>query len=351
VFFQHYQWSASMTTNDSDSPQNLNCKLAIKSILPIFRCVTSLERNVEMCKIFTRPDKCRVVIQFFCKHGIKRTHNMRFQESQPLKIILENSTCTNTLVIQPRLLAEAILLLTSSQEEVTFAVTPMNFCLKSLYEESVDLTSSVYSEMFFGPEEFEFFQVGFDTEITFCFKELKPPNVIMGVPVVLSVNDMLLEANFILATLADHSSGASSPQSPCLSQVQERSDPTGSSAKAGEGRASQVPESISRTARKRLFPKDYVTKRASANRDNICEVPGSIVSTEEGPGCSQFRKFSSMFFGAVSSKQQESFNHPLDCLAVASDSEEDSSSIPVRSPCSPQQPLGGGHSQVPIVLD
>lgn len=36
-----------------------------------------------------------------------------------------------------RLLAEAIALLTSNQEEVTFSVTPGNFCLKSSSEESL----------------------------------------------------------------------------------------------------------------------------------------------------------------------------------------------------------------------
>lgn len=40
-------------------------------------------------------------------------------------------------IIFCRLLAEAIVLFTPSQEEVTLAVTPMNFCLKSPHEESM----------------------------------------------------------------------------------------------------------------------------------------------------------------------------------------------------------------------
>ncbi|XP_051017513.1 cell cycle checkpoint control protein RAD9B [Acomys russatus] len=344
VFFQHYQWSPSATTIDSGIPLNLNCRLAIKSILPIFRCLNYLERSVERCKIVSKSDQGKVVIQFFCRHGIKRTHNVYFQDSQPLKILFEKSLCANILMIKPRLLAEAVSLLTSGQEEVTFSATPGSLCLKSSSGESLDLTSSVYSEMSFGPEEFDFFQVGFDTEITFCFKELKgiltfsevmhAPIAIYfdfpGKPVVLSIEDMLLEANFTLATLADYPSRLSSPQSLCLSQTR-RSDSTQSDAQVGKSQASQAPESISRAAPKRLFPKDppdsnsaAETKRACISQDDISEVPETIVSDmEEGPGPSPLRKFSCLFFGAVSSEQQEHVGHPLDSLAMASDSEED----------------------------
>ncbi|XP_037367081.1 cell cycle checkpoint control protein RAD9B isoform X3 [Talpa occidentalis] len=247
------------------------------SILPIFRYLNSLERNVEKCKIFTRSDTCKVVIQFFCRHGIKRTHNVCFEESQPLQVIFEKNMCTNTLMIQPRVLAEAIVLFTSSQEEITLAVTPLNVCLKSSNEESMDLTNSVYSEMLVGPDEFDIFQIGIDTEITFCFKELKgmltfseathaPISIhfdVPGKPMALSIDDMLLEANFILATLADEPSRASSPQSLCLSQKRKRADLLRSDSKTGENVTSKaLLESISRkTTPTRLDPTDPAETR------------------------------------------------------------------------------------------
>ncbi|XP_062943801.1 cell cycle checkpoint control protein RAD9B [Cynocephalus volans] len=345
VFFQHYQWSTSVKMNDNDTTLNfLNCKLGMKSILPIFRCLNSLERNVEKCKIFTTSDKCKIVIQFFCRHGIKRTHNVFFQESQPLQVIFEKNMCANTLVIQPRLLAEAIAHFTSSQEEVTLAVTPLNFCLKSSNEESMDLTNSVHSEMCFGTDEFEFFQIGVDTEITFCFKELKgmlsfseathtPISIYFdfpGKPMALSIDDMLLEANFILATLADEPSRASSPQSLCCSQKRKRSDLTLSNSEAAKNETSQALESISRkSAPRSLYPNETVTNISALEN---CGSPimkrangdiSSISNTEEMPGSSYLRKFSCMFFGAFSADQQEHFNHPFDSLATASDSEED----------------------------
>uniref|UniRef100_F6Z843 Cell cycle checkpoint control protein n=1 Tax=Macaca mulatta TaxID=9544 RepID=F6Z843_MACMU len=314
VFFQHYQWSAlvKMSENELDTTLNLKCKLGMK---------------------------------------IKRTHNICFQESQPLQVIFDKNVCTNTLMIQPRLLADAIVLFTSSQEEVTLAVTPLNFCLKSSNEESMDLSNAVYSEMFVGSDEFDFFQIGMDTEITFCFKELKgiltfseathaPISIYFdfpGKPLALSIDDMLVEANFILATLADESSRASSPQSLCLSQKRKRSDLI--KKKAGKNITGQALECISRKAApRRLYPKETLTnisalencgspamKRANGDVSEVSE--NSVSNTEEVPGSLCLRKFSCMFFGAVSSDQQEHFNHPFDSLARASDSEEDMNNV------------------------
>jgi hypothetical protein len=51
------------------------------------------------------------------------------------------------IIVTPsyRLLAEAIVLFTSNQEEVTLAVTPVHFCLKSSTEESMGKDSTCLS--------------------------------------------------------------------------------------------------------------------------------------------------------------------------------------------------------------
>lgn len=41
-----------------------------KSVLPLFRCLTSIERSVEQCQISVSSALTdRVTIQFFCRHG------------------------------------------------------------------------------------------------------------------------------------------------------------------------------------------------------------------------------------------------------------------------------------------
>lgn len=52
----------------------------LKSILPLFRCLTAIERNVEQCQIsISSPPADRVTIQFFCRHGRKHHENVTLQ--------------------------------------------------------------------------------------------------------------------------------------------------------------------------------------------------------------------------------------------------------------------------------
>ncbi|XP_044054099.1 cell cycle checkpoint control protein RAD9B isoform X2 [Siniperca chuatsi] len=153
LFFQHY----SLGSVSEQGGETVKCKLLMKSVLPLFRGLTSIERNVERCEISISTPTDRVMIQFFCRH---------------------------------------------------------------------DHMKMMYTEMSLHPDEFDYFQIGVDSDITFCLKELRgllsfaeshclPVSVHFGAagkPVCFSVEDMVLEATVVLATLIDSESrGPSQP--------------------------------------------------------------------------------------------------------------------------------------------
>ncbi|PKU31908.1 hypothetical protein llap_17790 [Limosa lapponica baueri] len=141
VFFQHYHWTAVSQPCQKEKQLSLPCKLIIKSVLPVFRCVNVLERNVEKCSIYTNINDHHITFQLLCKHG--------------------------------RLLADIMIHFPTSQEEVTLSVTPMKVCFKSYTEEDTDFSKTMLTEIRLNPEEFDYFHVGVDSEVTFCLKELR----------------------------------------------------------------------------------------------------------------------------------------------------------------------------------
>uniref|UniRef100_A0A8C9FSX0 Secreted protein n=1 Tax=Pavo cristatus TaxID=9049 RepID=A0A8C9FSX0_PAVCR len=69
VFFQHYCCTAAPRPCQKDKQLSLACKLIIKSVLPIFRCVNMLERHVEKCNIYTNAKDHHITFQLLCRNG------------------------------------------------------------------------------------------------------------------------------------------------------------------------------------------------------------------------------------------------------------------------------------------
>ncbi|KFW65167.1 Cell cycle checkpoint control protein RAD9B, partial [Pygoscelis adeliae] len=236
MFFQRYCWTAVSQPCQKEKRLSLPCKLIIKSILPVFRCVNVLERNVEKCSIYTNVNDHHITFQLLCKHGVVKTYNLTFQECDPLQAVFAKHMCPNILKVHSRLLADIMIHFPTSQEEVTLSVTPMKVCLKSYTEEDTGFSKTMLTEIQLNPDEFDYFQVGVDSEVTFCLKELRgllafseatsvPVSIhfdISGRPIAFGIEDTVLEASFILATLSDVEKETASQQPPCVSQRQER---------------------------------------------------------------------------------------------------------------------------------
>ncbi|NXT06552.1 RAD9B protein, partial [Prunella fulvescens] len=236
MFFQHYCCTAVSQPCQKEKQLSLPCKLIIKSVLPVFRCVNVLERNVEKCSISTSPSEHHITFQLLCRHGVVKTYNLTFQECDPLQAVFAKHMCPNVLKVHSRLLADVMIHFPTSQEEITLSVTPMKVCFKSYTEEDTDFSRTMLTEIQLSPEEFDYFQVGVDSEVTFCLKELRgllalseaasvPVSVHFdrcGRPIAFSIEDLLLEASFILATLCEAEKEAASPEPACCPQPWDR---------------------------------------------------------------------------------------------------------------------------------
>ncbi|KAG8011668.1 Cell cycle checkpoint control protein RAD9B, partial [Nibea albiflora] len=208
LFFQHY----SLGSGSEQGSGSINCKLLMK-------CAPNILSAFVL--------------------GITKTHNLRFQESEALQAVFASHLCPNVLKAPARLLCDMVMHFPLSQEEITLSVTPLRVSLRNYCEEGKDHMKTMYTEMSLHPDEFDFFQVGVDLDLTFCLKELRgllsfaeshslPVSVnfsAAGKPVCFSVEDVVLGASVVLATLIDSESrGPSQPAETLAPVTHERQD-------------------------------------------------------------------------------------------------------------------------------
>ncbi|XP_026766560.2 cell cycle checkpoint control protein RAD9B isoform X2 [Pangasianodon hypophthalmus] len=211
LFFQHY----TSTSDQLQDNKSAKCKISLKSVLPLFRSITTLERSVYRCEITINIFDSRVVFQFKCRNGITKTHNLGYQECEALQAVFPAHLCPNVLKAHPKLLSDIVMHFPVSQEEITLSMSPIRVILKNYFEEDNDRI--MCTEMFLHPDEFDYFHLRVDSDITFCLKELRGLLTFAeshglqvsvqfgspGNPVSFSLEDMLLEAVVVLATLVD----------------------------------------------------------------------------------------------------------------------------------------------------
>ncbi|KAM4745217.1 cell cycle checkpoint control protein RAD9B [Anableps anableps] len=315
MFFQQY----SLGSVSKQGSESIKCKLVMKSVLPLFRCLTS---SLEQCHISISTD--RVIIQFFCRHGIVKTHNIHFQESEALQAVFDSHICANVLKAPARLLADMVMHFPLFQEEITLSITPMKVTLRNYQEGGKGPMKTMYTEMSLHPNEFDYFQIGLDSDITFCLKELRgilsfaesrnlPLSVYLdaaGTPVCFSVEDMVLEATVLLATLMDSESrDHSQPAEPLSPTTPRCATPPAQPVDVVEGPGSRqhnipdelIPSSqdspiISSPKRTRLQPeimeptclsassRDWTSTTTSPTSTTVCSLLFKALSSEQEDG-------------------------------------------------------------------
>ncbi|XP_053923640.1 cell cycle checkpoint control protein RAD9A isoform X2 [Cuculus canorus] len=274
------------------------------SFLGVFRSLPSLDKTVGQCLILLRPRANRLVVQLHCKHGVTRTHNLAFQECEQLQALFDTQHYGSSLCAPARVLAEAVLHFSPAQAEVTLGTgSGDRIGLRSHVEDMAEPSKAMMTELWLGRDEFQAVAVAPGSHVTFCLKEFRAlltfaeasnlPLTIHydtpGRPVVVTLEDTVLEVHLVLATLSDLESSSQPAQTNHISHLAAPSDDDLESymialeTSANEG-GSGVPPSPTfplRTPRSALSdPED---------EDDEAAVPGTP----------PHKKFRSLFFGSV----------------------------------------------------
>ncbi|XP_064810830.1 cell cycle checkpoint control protein RAD9A isoform X2 [Oncorhynchus masou masou] len=317
------------------------CKMAIKCVQAVFRSLSSLEKTVEKCHIELDGEKSRLTFTLHCKHGLLKTHNLSFQDSESLQAVFDKESCANMLRAQPRLLVDTVLHFPPSLEEVSVSVSGERVCFRNHVDDEAEQSKAMLTELCLSSDEFDHFAVGAQTSITFCLKELRgllvfaestglPVSMYFdepGSPVVLSVTDSVLEVNFVLATLSDDSNLCNHNNN----TKRARSPPPPDDFMTDDIDSYLIAMETSELA----GPSDALAPRSPSPNHTLTTPPSVAMrrlergeeeeeedteDTERPPN----KKFRSLFFGSVCPSDSQLTNQTIKSQEVlASDSEDD----------------------------
>ncbi|XP_036991225.2 cell cycle checkpoint control protein RAD9A isoform X2 [Artibeus jamaicensis] len=189
------------------------------SFLSIFRSLVMLEKTVEKCCISINERSGHLVVQLHCKYGVRKTHNLSFQDCESLQAVFDPASCPHVLRAPAKVLGEAVLPFPLALAEVTLGIgRGRRVILRSYQDEDADSTvKAMVTEMSIGEEDFQQLQAQEGVAITFCLKEFRgllsfaePANLSLSIhfdtpgrPAIFAISDSLLDGHFVLATLLD----------------------------------------------------------------------------------------------------------------------------------------------------
>ncbi|XP_048826593.1 cell cycle checkpoint control protein RAD9A [Brienomyrus brachyistius] len=341
LFFQKY-------TPPKSSTQR--CKMVIKSVQAVFKSLSSLEKTVEKCHIELDIEKSRLTFTLHCKHGLLKTHNLSFQDSESLQAVFDKESCANALTAQPKLLVDTVLHFPPSLEEVRVSVNDERVLFRNHVEDEAEQSRAMMTELCLSAEEFDRFAVNMHTCITFCLKELRgllvfaessglPVSMYFdepGRPLVFSLtDDSVLEVNFVLATLSEegqprnHNSDMRRVSEPPITDdfmnddidyiiAMETSELAGDSDWPEPPRHAVTPP--------QLHVADGDQHESRGERADEDGRQGEEETTVEESGRPPNKKFRSLFFGSVLPTPSQTSNRTLQSQEIlASDSEDEDS--------------------------
>ncbi|KAJ3210699.1 cell cycle checkpoint control protein rad9a [Dinochytrium kinnereticum] len=169
-FFESYKVAA-------DAGEEEKCmKVLGRAVGSVFKLKGSLE-NVESVKISLQSlERDRLVVESFCRFGVKRTHCLQYESGDSAQAIYSKDDCPHKIIAAPKLLLEWIACFSNKLEEITLRFSQADVKFRSFSEFNAfpsEDQRGLETEITIDREEFDFYSVSSETELSFSFKDFK----------------------------------------------------------------------------------------------------------------------------------------------------------------------------------
>ncbi|CAL7947165.1 unnamed protein product [Xylocopa violacea] len=209
-YFSYYVYG---DLQDNDA---LKCKISMRSAMTVFKAINLIEKQVETCHIRLESDAAEILFILKYKNSINKTYLIPILDCEIIQTAYNKDCALVKLSSQARVLADALQNFHQNLIEITLEVSVQKLLLRNYVDDTSGLSNTTRTQLAFSKGEFDRYEIGNETSITFCMKEFKS---ILGFaemlglsvsiyfegagrPVIFALKNPSFEVNLVLSTLS-----------------------------------------------------------------------------------------------------------------------------------------------------
>ncbi|XP_076755058.1 cell cycle checkpoint control protein Rad9 isoform X2 [Xylocopa sonorina] len=184
--------------------------------MTVFKAINLIEKQVETCHIRLESDAAEILFILKYKNSINKTYLIPILDCEIIQTAYNKECALVKLLCQARVLGDALQNFHQNLIEITLEASVQKLLLRNYVDDTSGLSNTTRTQLAFGKGEFDRYEIGNETSITFCMKEFKSilsfaemlglsVNIYFegaGRPVIFALKNPAFEVNLVLSTLS-----------------------------------------------------------------------------------------------------------------------------------------------------
>ncbi|KAK0179681.1 hypothetical protein PV327_005412 [Microctonus hyperodae] len=208
-YFTYYKFG------DLDEEDTSKCKVSMRCAISVFKTPGIMDKLIETCHINLESNASTLIIILKYKNSVIKTFLLPILNCEALQAAYNKDGAPNQLIVQPKVLADALQNFQQNLVEMTLDVSEEKILIRNYVNETSGSGNATRTQLALAIDEFNTYKIGQETCVTFCMKEVRailafadtvgiPLHIffeLAGRPIVFVLRNPGFEANLVLSTL------------------------------------------------------------------------------------------------------------------------------------------------------